>query len=105
MRYIRAGLNQRERKLISYRTKKALAYKKENSDWIPGRPPFGYHFENGKHVEDVHEQIIIARILQLRQAGHTIRAIQAKLEAESLFNRKNNPIGRNEICQVLKKAA
>ena len=105
MAYIRAGLNQRERKLIGYRTRKALAHKKDKGERISRYAPFGYHFENGMVVEDLHEQRIITRIMELRKGGYTIRAIKTKLESESLLNRKKKPIGRNEIWTIVKKAA
>jgi len=105
MAFIRAGLAQRERKLIGYRTRRALAQKKEKGERISGRAPFGYMFEGNMVVVNPHEQHIIDRIECLKAAGFSIRAIQRQLEVEGHRNRNNKPIGRNEIWKITQKAA
>lgn len=103
--YIRAGLNQRERKLISYRTKRALARKKEKGERISGQAPFGFMFENGKVIPNPSEIRIISRINILKADGFSIRSIQSQLANEGYVNRNNKPLGRNEIWAITKKAA
>ncbi len=55
MSFIRAGLNQRERKLISLRTKAALQRKAEKGERIGGRPRYGYKVVNGEMLKDAQE--------------------------------------------------
>ena len=104
MSYIRAGLNQRERKLISYRTKKALARKKEKGERISGKPPFGYYFTpDGMVVPDNHEQLIIRTVRKISEDGMSIRCIQRKLTKDGFYSRNGNKLSVATIHGILKR--
>lgn len=74
---------QYERAVIGVRTKAALAVKKTKGERI-GNIPYGYRLaKDGKHIEKhIGEQAIIARALQLRAKGGTLRSIAATLSRE-----------------------
>jgi antitoxin (DNA-binding transcriptional repressor) of toxin-antitoxin stability system len=55
-------------------------------------------------VEDTAEQETIARIVALRQAGQSLRAIRAALEAEGLGFRDRGTWHHTTIQKVLKRA-
>ncbi len=65
MRFIRAGLNQRERKLIALRTRQALERKREKGERVGGRPRYGWRVVNGALVPDPEEQRAIDRMKSL----------------------------------------
>jgi len=88
MSYIRAGLNQRERKLVSLRTRQALQRKKEKGERL-GRPPYGYTIEHGQMVLNNIEQQTIKRVKALHARGYSIRKIVTALEEEGVQTSTN----------------
>jgi len=94
-----------EREIIAERTTVALACKKEKGERVSGQAPYGFRFENGRVVVDETEQATIAKIVELKTQGHSIRSIVSYLEAHGYRNRNGRPIGRNEVWQILKNAA
>jgi DNA invertase Pin-like site-specific DNA recombinase len=104
MSFIRAGLNQRERKLISLRTRTALQRKKAKGERL-GRPTFGWTVENGELVQVPEEQAAIDRILNLKGKGYSTREIVRQLAAEGVVTRTGRVFNQTEICRILKRAA
>ena len=102
--YIRAGLNQRERKLIAMRTRQALARKKEKGDRVGGRPRYGWKVEDGQLIEDATEQEAIRRMKALKAKGYTQREIVEALQREGIRNRKGGLFNHTQICRILKAA-
>lgn len=105
MRYVRAGLNQRERKLISLRTRQALQRKREKGERIGGRPPYGWKVEDGELVPHSDEQHAIGRMKALQAKGYTTREIVEALRQEGIRTRKGTWFTQTQICRVLRKAA
>jgi len=104
MRYIRAGLNQRERQLIALRTRQALQRKREKGERIGGAPRFGYQVVNGVLIENPSEQATVRRMLALRAKGFSEREIVKALAAENIRTRKGTPFVRNQVARILKAA-
>ena len=102
MQYIRAGLNQRERKLISLRTKQALARKKEKGERIGGQPKYGWKVVDKELIPEDHEQGIIKRIVKLRDLGLSFRKIESKITEEGLVTRKGTTFSFIQIARILK---
>lgn len=75
-----------ERHMIKARTKAALAVKRSRGERVSGKAPFGYRFdETGRALlarED--EQRTIARVRGLHDAGMSLNAIAASLNAEGV---------------------
>jgi site-specific DNA recombinase len=105
MRFIRAGLNQRERKLISLRTRQALARKKERGERVGGRPRYGWQVVDGELVPEPEEQRAIARMHELRAQGYSTREIMEALKREGIRTRKGTRFSQTQIVRVLKQAA
>ena len=103
--FIRAGLNQRERKLISLRTKTALARKKERGERIVGRPPYGWKVENGEMVAHEEEQYAITRMKALQAKGYSTREVVEALKQENIRTRKGTWFNQTQVCRILAKAA
>jgi len=104
MRFIRAGLNQRERKLISLRTRTALQRKKVKGERL-GRPRFGWKVVNGELVLVPEEQEAINRMIALKAKGYSTREIVRALEREGFRARTGRPFNQTEVCRVLRAAA
>jgi site-specific DNA recombinase len=98
LRYIRAGLNERERKLVSLRTKAALARKKEKGERL-GRPRYGWRVQGGALVEIPEEQRAIIRMRELQAAGYSVREISQALKEEGIAN-----LGKSRVAEILKAA-
>ena len=52
-----------------------------------GHPPFGYAYLDGKLIVDPNEQLIIRKILKLRQSGMSLRAIADELNYQKVSTR------------------
>lgn len=101
--FIRAGLNQRERKVIGIRTKAALQRKKDKGERL-GRPRYGWKVVAGELVEDVEQQAIIRRVRALREKGFSFERITKALAVEGITNPKNKPFATTAIVRILKAA-
>ncbi len=95
--FIRAGLNQRERKLISLRTRTALQRKKERGERIGGRPKYGWTLVNGELVPEPNEQEAIARMKALQAKRFTTRQIVRALKEEGIKTRKGTAVDSHII--------
>ena len=105
MSFIRAGLNQRERKLIALRTRQALQRKREKGERIGGRPRYGWTVINGELVPQAREQDVIARMRDLQDKGYTTREIVKALEQEGIRTRKGSSFSQTQVVRILKAAA
>jgi len=52
-----------------------------------GHPPFGYAYLDGKLIVDPKEQLLIRKILKLRQSGISLRAIAEELNNQKISTR------------------
>ena len=85
MRSIKDAFAQYERLLISARTRAALGVKKARGERTGGVPLGKRVDDDGKHlVHDDVEGAAVARILELRAQGFSIRAIAASLDGEGV---------------------
>ncbi|MEW6351576.1 MAG: recombinase family protein [Thermodesulfobacteriota bacterium] len=101
--FIRAGLNQRERQLVSLRTKAALQRKKEKGERL-GRPHYGWKVEGKKLVPVLSEQAVIGKVNELRDSGYSTREIVAALKAEGFATKKGTAISQTQVVRILKAA-
>lgn len=83
MRTMIDAFAEHEREMIRARTKAALASKKARGERT-GQVPFGFRLSaDGRHVEpDEAEQRTVARVVELREEGVSIRMIARRLEEE-----------------------
>lgn len=103
MRFVRAGLNQRERKVIAMRTKTALAHKKTKGEPM-GRAPYGWTYQDGNLVEEPSEQEVIERMTWLKAKGYSTRRIVDTLKADGIKTRKGTAFGQTQVVRILKAA-
>lgn len=101
MRFIRAGLNQRERKLISLRTRQALNRKREKGERLGGQVPYGWRVVNKELLKDEAEQAIVSRVRELRASGFSTRRIVEALNAEGVTTRKGTAFSQTQIVRIL----
>lgn len=105
MRFIRAGLNERERSLVSLRTRTAMAAKKAKGERAGGAPRYGYRVVNRELVPDPKEQEAIRRMTELRDQGYSTREIVRALAVEGIRTRKGTLFNQTQVVRVLKAAA
>ncbi len=104
MSFIRAGLNQRERKLIALRTRQALQRKREKGERIGGRPRYGWTVINGELVPESNEQEAITRMKALRAKGFTTRQVVKALREEGVRTRKGTAFTQTQVMRILRAA-
>lgn len=80
------ALAELERAQIGERTRSALDELRRQGRRVSGKPPFGYAFRAGRLVEEPGEQRTLARVLELRAAGHGAKTIARVLNAEGRLN-------------------
>ena len=102
---LQLSLAQRERKLVSERTKVALARKRERSEYCGGEPPYGYQRIEGALVPDLEEQKVIAKIRRLRRKGYSIRRIVACLREDGHLNRRGKYFQKTQVERILAREA
>lgn len=92
MPYLRGGLNQRERMIISLRTRKALSLKKEKGEKL-GANPYG---------QDDQEQRLVERIHYLHQLGYSSRKMLQVLTDEG-FSGRRGKLHKTTILNILNR--
>jgi len=102
--FIRAGLNQRERKLIALRTRTALQRKRERGERIGGRPQYGWMIANGAMIPNPKEQEAIARMKALQAKKYSTREIVRALEEEGYRTRTGTLFTQTQVVRILKAA-
>lgn len=103
MTFVRAGLNQRERKLVSLRTRQALQRKKEKGEHL-GRPRYGFKVVRKALVKDKKEQAVIEKIKTLKDQGTSLKRISLRLTEEGILSRSGKPFAASTIMSILKAA-
>ncbi len=94
-----------ERDLIRARTKAAMQAKRLAGDLI-GKIPFGYQVIAGKLIPDASEQAVIAKIVDARNAGASLREIAAVLTAAATPTKSGSTIWiHSSITSILKRQA
>ena len=94
-----------ERDLIRARTKAAMQAKRLAGDLI-GKIPFGYKSIDGKLIADASEQAVIAKIVDARNAGASLREIAAVLTAASTPTKSGGTVWiHSSITSILKRQA
>lgn len=101
MRQIIDAFAEYERQIIAARTRAALQAKKARGERA-GNLPWGYRAdENGRLVQDVDEQLVIARIRDLRDEGTSIRGVVRCLAEEGYRSRVGRPLTQGTIWNIL----
>ena len=99
-----AVLNEFERDQISERTRAALAHKKANGEkYAP--VPFGYREVNKRLVEVKHEARLVARMLKLREQGHTLTSIADWLNESGVEGKRGGRWYASTISYIIKRQA
>jgi len=103
---IMASVGQWEREAIGERTREALASMKARGLRV-GNVAFGYALaaDGVSLVESPEEQRVIAQIAELRQDGHSLRAIAAELNRQGYRTRRGSAWRHQYVANIAKEAA
>ncbi|WP_142409960.1 recombinase family protein [Bacteriovorax stolpii] len=66
-----------------------------------GHTPYGYAYLDGKLLIDPKEQIVLRKILKLRQAGQTFQAIADELNHHKTLTRSGKPWIKSVIRSIV----
>ena len=102
MRFIRAGLNQRERKLQGLRTKAAFKRKRERGEYVCGRPPYGWKAHNRALIKEPTEQRVIQLVRRLKRRGGSVPQICRELRARDIRTRKGTYFCDTQVHRLLR---
>ena len=101
--WLRSGLNQRERMIISMRTKAALKLKKERGERLGGLR-YGQSVQHGNIIQNEYELKIVKRIQELHSQDYPTRAIAQVLNSEGYRPRRGTQFHQTQIIRILKVA-
>jgi DNA invertase Pin-like site-specific DNA recombinase len=104
---VMAGAAELERNLIAERTREAMGYKKSQDERISGHIPFGKTLAADElHlVDNPAEQTIIAAAKTYYAAGLSLRAVAARLAAESYRSRTGKAFTAQAIKNMVEEVA
>ena len=99
------AVSQWEREAIGERTRDAMSHKRANGERV-GTIPFGFRLaEDGSRLEENQaEQDILARIRQLKAAGHTLREIAEELNRQGYTTRRGTAWRHQYVAAALQAA-
>lgn len=101
--FLRGGLNQRERAIISMRTKAALDRKRQLGERLGGGIKYGQAVVNGEVVQSESEAALVRRVYELKDLGYSTRKMLSVLSAEGYKGRRGS-LHQTTICRILKAA-
>lgn len=101
MRTILDAFSEFERALIVARTRAALAVRRAAGLRVTRHPRFGFQHVDGRLVPDPREQVTLAAIHALRDAGMGPVAIARRLAAEGHVGRTGRPLARVTVSRAL----
>ena len=101
---ITAAFAQMERDTIAERTREALSHKQAVGEHV-GSAPYGSQIENKVLTADVTQTAVIAQIVELRAAGHTLRAIADRLNANNVPTQRGGIWQASTIKKIIDRAA
>lgn len=103
---VEALLGEHYRRLVSEKTRSALAMKRAKGERV-GEVPFGFHVaDDGRTLEpDDREQAILDLIRDLRATGATLQRIADDLNGRGIATRRGSAWRLQYIAALLKRAA
>ena len=104
---VEAVLGEHYRRLVSEKTRHALAFKRCRNERISGRLPYGWSLGgDGKTlIVDPAETEIVHRMRMLRESGSSLRAISAQLAADGCLARSGRPFAPQTVAQIVRNRA
>jgi len=104
MRTMVDAFAQYERAMIAARTKAALAVKRARGEAV-SHAPYGYRAVDGRLEPDAAEQVVIAQVRALRDAGMSFRGIVAELARAGVLGRTGASLGVAQVHALAVVAA
>lgn len=101
---ITAAFAQMERDVIADRTREALAYKREQGQYL-GAVPFGYKLEGAELAQAEQEAAVIAQVLELKAQGLTLQAIADRLNADAIPSKRGGRWYPTTVKNLLERYA
>lgn len=103
MRQVMGTFAQLERATIAARMRAGRRLKASRGGFVGGAVPLGYAERAGVLVPLADEQATVARILELRAAGHSLRSMAAVLEAEGYRPKQAGRWHHSSLSKVLRR--
>jgi site-specific DNA recombinase len=101
---ILASLAKYQRDLSAARTKAAMLRHQSNGRLMGLIAPYGMSKSGKKLVPNADEQRVIDRVVELRRAGRSIRAIERIVNEEGIRTREGKPFYKQLVVVILRRA-
>ena len=105
IRQILGAVSEYERKIIALRLKAGRQHKAKKGGFAFGAPPLGYRSVDKELKTDPDEQAAVARMVELREEGLTIREIAARLGEEGFKTKRGKSVWHpTTVARVLDRS-
>ncbi|MGA3355049.1 MAG: recombinase family protein [Acidimicrobiales bacterium] len=104
IRNILASIAAYERALIRGRMTAGRRAKAAEGRCVGGIPRFGYSASDGELVADEREQAVVARMLELKAEGCSLRAIAERLNNEGLRPKRGEHWQATQVARVIERS-
>lgn len=102
---IMAGAAELERNQIRERTSMAMQLLASNGRYTDGKSRFGFDVgTDGTLCPAEKEQLIVARVLEARERGDSLRKIVRDLADEGIRGRTGKPLGLTQVARIARAA-
>lgn len=102
IRRIIGAVSQYEREVIRLRLRAGAAKRLASTGYAGGKPPYGWRSERGGGLVAVEEeQLVVGRILELREMGLSLRAIGEQLLSEGMKPKSPAEVWRPATIQAI----
>lgn len=98
-------LAEHHRRVVGEKTRDALALRRSQGRRYSRVAPYGFRDEGGLLVEVAEEQATIARALDLRAGGLSLRRVAAALAEEGRFARNGRPFAAQSLAGILARVS
>jgi DNA invertase Pin-like site-specific DNA recombinase len=103
IRQVLGAVSEYERAMISLRLRSGRRRKAATGGFAYGSPPMGFRAEGRELVPDEAEQTAVARILELRGEGRSLREIAEVLDGEDIRSKRGGRWHPQTIGRVLER--
>ena len=91
------------RRVISEKTRDALARLRVNGRRVSRFAPYGHRLAAGRRlVVDPQERAVLGQIMALRRRGFSLRAISRTLAAKGVLARSGRPFGPSTLLGIVR---
>ena len=88
--------------MIARRLRRGREHKASEGGYAHGAPPYGYRPESGQLVLDPEEQVVVLKMIEMRDIGLSLRDIAANLNEARVPSKRGSWWHPQTVARVLR---